>query len=207
MKSLASTLGSLALITLLNAGCVTNVPYPNGRPVTIINPDDAGFVRGTGIESQDLVRVADQMARGILNAYPIRDAASSPHVILDPVENNTRFPINQDIFLRSIRVRLNQNAAGRVIFLARDRMETLEREREWKREGRVLSSTDPNVNGFRGADYILTGSLDGMSASSRDGVSDYVLYSFQLIDADTSVLVWEDFAEIKKQGLTDVVYR
>ena len=86
-------------------------------------------------------------------------------------------------------------------------METLEREREWKREGRVLSSTDPNVNGFRGADYILTGSLDGMSASSREGVSDYVLYSFQLIDADTSVLVWEDYAEIKKQGLTDAVYR
>lgn len=207
MKPLASTLGSLALIALLNAGCVTNVPYPNGRPVQVLNPDDAGFVRGTGIESQDLVAVADKMARGILGADPIRNAAASPYVILDPVTNNTRFPINQDIFLRSIRVRLNEQAAGRVIFLARDRMETLERERAWKQEGRVLSSTDPHVNEFRGADYVLTGNLDGLSASSSQGMSDYILYSFQLIDANTSALVWESYAEVKKQGLTDAVYR
>ena len=39
------------------------------------------------------------------------------------------------------------------------------------------------------------------------GTSDYVLYTFQLIDARTSVIVWEDFAEIKKQGLEDAAYR
>jgi hypothetical protein len=34
-----------------------------------------------------------------------------------------------------------------------------------------------------------------------------VLYDFQLIDARTSALVWEDSAEIKKQGLEDAAYR
>jgi PBP1b-binding outer membrane lipoprotein LpoB len=38
-------------------------------------------------------------------------------------------------------------------------------------------------------------------------VSDYVLYSFQLIDARTTEIVWEDLAEIKKQGLEDAAYR
>jgi hypothetical protein len=34
-----------------------------------------------------------------------------------------------------------------------------------------------------------------------------VLYTFQLIDARTSAIVWEDLAEIKKQGLDDAAYR
>ena len=39
------------------------------------------------------------------------------------------------------------------------------------------------------------------------GTSDYVLYSFRLTDARTSRIVWEDVAEIKKQGLEDAAYR
>src|SRR2546426_436351 len=39
------------------------------------------------------------------------------------------------------------------------------------------------------------------------GISDYVLYSFELVDARTSAIVWQDFAEIKKQGLEDAAYR
>jgi PBP1b-binding outer membrane lipoprotein LpoB len=46
-----------------------------------------------------------------------------------------------------------------------------------------------------------------MSGRTSQGVSDYVLYSFQLIDARTSEIVWEDSAEIKKQGLEDAAYR
>lgn len=198
--------GASALF-LSGAGCVTDVPYPNGRPVTVYGADDEGFVQGTGIESQDLVAVTDAMARAILNTPAIRDAANPPTVVLDPVINNTRFPINEEIFLRRIRALLNQRAAGRVYFLARNRMQTLENEREMKRDGRVLSSSDPRENQFLGADYFLTGALDGMSSSSRDGVSDYVMYSFQLIDAPSSLIIWEDFREIKKQALSDVVYR
>jgi len=46
-----------------------------------------------------------------------------------------------------------------------------------------------------------------MTTKSARGVSDYVLYSFQLIDARTSSIVWEDFSEVKKQGLDDAAYR
>jgi len=34
-----------------------------------------------------------------------------------------------------------------------------------------------------------------------------VLYSFQLIDARTAEIIWEDFSELKKQGLEDASYR
>ena len=46
-----------------------------------------------------------------------------------------------------------------------------------------------------------------MTTRAKAGVSDYVLYSFQLIDARTSDIVWEDQAEIKKQGLEDAAYQ
>jgi len=193
---------------LVWTGCASSgVKNPSGVPVTRLNPDEQGFVAGTGIESQDLVAVADKMARSILAIPQIAQAPRPPVVVLDPVENKTRFPINKDIFLTRIRAQLNSRAAGKVIFLARDRMATLERERNLKREGAVTSASDPNLQEFQGADYFLTGTLEGLSTRTRAGTSDYILYTFQLIDARTSAIVWEDMAEVKKQGLEDAAYR
>ena len=53
----------------------------------------------------------------------------------------------------------------------------------------------------------LTGTLQGLSTRTTKGTSDYILYAFQLIDVRTSAIVWEDSAEIKKQGLEDAAYR
>ena len=202
-------LSSLAGAALWFSGCATTegVQNPTGVPVTEMKPDERGFVAGTGVESQDLVAVTDKMARSILAIPQIAGAPRPPYVVLDPVVNETRFPINKTIFLDRIRMQLNSKATGRALFLARDRMAALERERELKRSGQVTASSDPNVVEFRGADYFLTGKLQGMSTRTSQGNSDYVLYSFQLIDARTSVTVWEDFAEIKKQGLEDAAYR
>jgi PBP1b-binding outer membrane lipoprotein LpoB len=169
--------------------------------------DEKGFVAGTGIESQDLVAVTDKMARSIVGLPQIANAATPPVVVLDPVINETRFPINKEMFLTRIRVLLNSKAAGKVQFLARDRMAALEQERARKQSGQVTSVSDPNVTEFLGGDYFLTGTLQGLSTRTSQGTSDYILYTFQLIDARTSVIVWEDFAEIKKQGLEDAAYR
>jgi hypothetical protein len=94
-----------------------------------------------------------------------------------------------------------------VIFLARERMAALEHERQLKQSGQVTSSADPNTVEFKGADFFLTGKLDGLTTRTSAGTSDYILYSFQLIDARTSDIIWEDSAEIKKQGLEDAAYR
>lgn len=192
----------------LLAGCATGVQNPRGVSVTEMKADERGFVAGTGIESQDLVRVADKMARSILAAPQIARAQGIPRVVLEPLGmNDTRFPINKDIFLTRIRAQLNSQAAGKVIFLARDRMATLERERDLKRSGQVTSGSDPNAVEFKGADFFLTGKLSSLTTRSSKGVSDYVLYTFQLLDARTSDIIWEGFEEIKKQGLEDAVYR
>ncbi len=191
------------------SGCATTagVKNPSGVAVTEMRPDERGFVAGTGIESQDMVTVTDKMARSILGIPQIARAQVPPSIVLEPVVNNTRFPINKDIFLTRLRTQLNSKAMGQVSFLDREMMKTLERERELKRSGQVTASADPRPVEFGGADYFLTGKLDGMTTRTSQGTSDYVLYSFRLTDARTSRIVWEDSAEIKKQGLEDAAYR
>src|SRR5436190_9074394 len=201
---------SLAILILagLSAGCAsTGVKNPSGVPVTVMKADEQGFVAGTGVESQDLVAVTDKMARSILSVPQIANAQGTPRVVLDPVINETRFPINKDIFLTRIRAELNTKARGKVIFLARERMAALEHERQLKQSGQVTSSSDPNLVEFKGADFFLTGKLSGLSTKTSAGTSDYILYTFQLVDARTTDIIWEDSAEIKKQGLEDAAYR
>jgi PBP1b-binding outer membrane lipoprotein LpoB len=208
MKSYVNYTLSLAAVAALTAGCASSgVKNPRGVPVTEMKADERGFVAGTGVESQDLVTVTDKMARSILAIPEIANAQGAPRVVINPVNNETRFPINKDIFLTRIRAQLNSKAAGKVRFLARDQMASLERERDLKQSGQVTASSDPNVVEFKGADYFLTGTLQNMTTRTSKGVSDYVLYSFRLIDARTSDIVWEDMAEIKKQGLEDAAYR
>ena len=212
MKSLTTkltfTFSTLALATLIG-GCssTSGVKNPSGVPVTHMKADEQGFVAGTGIESQDLVTVTDKMARSVLAIPQIANAATPPIVVLDPVDNQTRFPINKEIFLTRIRTELGIKCGGKVQFLARERMAALEKERNLKREGAVTANSDPRVQEFKGADYFLTGSLQGLSTRTKAGTSDYILYDFQLIDVRSGVIVWTDKAEIKKQGLEDAAYR
>jgi PBP1b-binding outer membrane lipoprotein LpoB len=169
--------------------------------------DERGFVAGTGVESQDLVSVTDKMARGIVGIPEIANAKVTPRVVLEPVVNETRFPINKDLFLARIRSQLIEKSMGKARFLDRDMMKTLEHERALKQSGQVTASADPNVTEFRGADYFLTGKLQGLTTRTSQGTSDYILYTFRLTDARTSEIVWESSAEIKKQGLEDAAYR
>src|SRR5262245_54411529 len=189
-------------------GCAsTGVKNPSGVAVTEMKADERGFVTGTGMESQDLVAVADKMARSILNTPEIARAQGTPRIVLQPVDNQTRFPINKEIFLTKIRAELNSKTGGKVRFLARDQMAALEGERDLKQRGQVTSSSDPRVVEFKGADFFLTGTLQGLTTTTSKGTSDYILYTFRLVDVRTSDIIWEDQAEIKKQGLEDAAYR
>lgn len=207
LKKLSYSIATLAMAAAL-AGCASKgVKNPSGTGVTRMNADEQGFVAGTGVESQDLVAVTDKMARSILEIPQIASAARPPTIVLEPVDNQTRFPINKDIFLTRLRGQLNSKARGKVIFLARAQMAALEAERNRKRLNQVTASSDPAAQEFQGADFLLTGSLQGLSTRTGAGTSDYVLYAFQLIDARTTAIVWEDNAEVKKQGLQDAAYR
>src|SRR6185436_19369630 len=94
-----STLSALCALALVTGCTTTGVKNPSGVPVTQMNADEQGFVAGTGIESQDIVRVTDEMARKILSVPEIANAPQTPRILMDPVRNNTRFRFNEQIFL------------------------------------------------------------------------------------------------------------
>jgi PBP1b-binding outer membrane lipoprotein LpoB len=199
---------SATALAVVLAGCASSgVKNPSGTGVTEMRPDERGFVGGTGVESTDIVTVTDKMAREILSTPEIASAQNKIYVITDPVINNTRFPINKEIFLTRIRSELNSKARGKMTFLAREYAATLEKERQLKQTGQVTTSSDPHVQEFRGADYLLTGKLEGQSTRTSKGISDYVLYTFQLVNVRNTEIVYEGSYEIKKQGLEDASYR
>lgn len=200
---------TLLAASLATSGCYyEHIEHPAGVPATQVGVRDAGFVAGTGIESQDIVAVTDKMAAGILALPQFNNVSGqAPCLAVLPVKNETSFPINQDIFTTRIEDALAEKAPGRMRFLARDRMAELQHELDLKRTGQVTSSTDPSVVAFKGVDYFLTGTLISRGTSTSAGRSDYILYSFQLIDPNTSVEIWRGSAEIKKQGTEDAVYR
>lgn len=184
---------------LLLAGCAEK------PDVSYVDPGAQGGVAGTGIESQDLIAVTDKMVRAILSTPAIANASKPPTIILLPVENTTRFPIDKDIFLTRIKAELGAKAQGKVIFLARDRTEAILKEKELQAKGTV-SQRGGDVK-MTGGDYMLTGELSGISQSNSKGQSDYVLYTFRLIDAKTGQELWQDYSEIKKEGSDSSVYR
>ena len=193
-------MGLIVLIFIFLSGCATT---PSSH-TQVIMPDQDDGMGGTGVDAEDVRVVGRKMAISILEVPEIMKAQGMPRIALLPVKNSTRFIINKDILTTKIRIELNKNATGNVRFLARDRMEDILAERKSKREGLVTSSSEGEL---KGVDFYLTGEMTGISKGAEGNRSDYVLMSFQLIDPETSDIVWEDSYEFKKVGSAGVVYQ
>jgi len=144
------------------------------------------------------------MAESLLSIPEITKAEGMPRIALLPVKNSTRFVFNKDIFTTKIRIELNKNANRKVRFLARDRIEDIMKERERKREKMVTASKEADM---LGVDFYLTGEIAGLSKATKGHRSDYFILSFQLIDTETSDIIWEDAYEVKKEGIAGVAYQ
>jgi hypothetical protein len=66
MMNIRLSFAALALAGIVSGCSSAGVKNPSGAGVKEMRPEDRGRVAGTGIESQDLVRVADKMARSIV---------------------------------------------------------------------------------------------------------------------------------------------
>ena len=111
-------------------GCAPyNQHNPSGVPISEMRTDERGFPASADIESEDIPAVAHKMAREILSTPEIANAKGVPRIVLLPLKNDTRLPINKEILLERIMATLNEKSSGKVLFLARERVE-LERERD-----------------------------------------------------------------------------
>ena len=198
------------------SGCASEaVRNPAGVSAAMLNPDGAAVAPIAGIEAQDLAAVTDRMARGIAGIPEIARARIAPHVVLEPVTNNTPCPIDKDVFLTRIRVMLNSKAMNKVRFLDRAMMARFREEQQTRISAELTTSAVPSAmpvaalrtGELRGADYFLAGRLDGMAAGTAAGGDERVLCRFRLTDAGTGATVWEDSCELRKAGLEVAAHR
>lgn len=158
------------------------------KKTTILDASQEDTLGGTGTSSADIRSMAERMAREIAalswpsntNVAPGAPADTSKvRIALTDIENQTRFPINPNVIKDRLLADLVEFSAG----------------------SKIQFTENP-----QGADYFLSARITSLSKGSSEGVSDYLLYSFKLIDkADT--VSWMRTYETKKQGNVGVMYR
>jgi PBP1b-binding outer membrane lipoprotein LpoB len=189
----------LLAAAVVAAGCGVKTVQTN-----YVNPDTYGTVEGTGIEARDVRAVTSQMATELLSSAAIQKFNGVPRVAVLPVQNRSRFLVDQEIFTTLITDMLIQNASGKLAILNRDIAREIQKEREMKRSGQVDSGAQ---KALAGADFFLDGEIQSLSASNAAAQSDYVVIRFQLTDAESGIVVWSNSFQMKKEGSWGVMYQ
>jgi PBP1b-binding outer membrane lipoprotein LpoB len=194
---------------LLVAGCLALLVAACGssKKTRRVEMSDDDAIMGTGIESADVEAMA-AFAKSLI-AHPELTGPGVqgvPTVAIHPVENNTRFDFDGELFVRRIRQQLVEKAYGRIRFVTRGEMDqaVIERERIAKREGEYTSSKQETKTG---ADFYLTGTASAVSKVGRGMESDAIWVDFRLIDAENGEILWEKALKTKKVGKAGVIYR
>jgi Peptidoglycan-synthase activator LpoB len=72
---------------------------------------------GTALQFRGLANITDQLVSDILNLSQIRSAKTTPHILLDPIINETKLVINTQLLLGRMRVMLNSKAKNKIRFI------------------------------------------------------------------------------------------
>lgn len=198
--------------TLMVCACApVSRPGDSGYAPVYEDPNTSGQLSGIGVESQDVSAMTNTMVTGMLQNPLLTGRQRAVRVILDSkyFNNQSSTRTDKDLITDQLRVELNRAAQGRIIFLAREYSDVVNEEREMKRTGELSKGTIGLAKAQAGADFRLVGrmtSQDSLNVST--GLkSRYHQFVFEMIDLETSGIIWNDKFEFKKTGQDDVVYR
>ena len=200
----------LVISFCLAAGCAPTIPRPGGTKPEYVDPGTPGPVAGTGVESQDIVGMADAMMRDMMANPLLTSQSRPPMVIIDEkyFSNESDQRIDKRLITDRLRINLNRAANGRMRFVARHAAGMVEHERKLKRDGTV-SGGQRYAEKTLGADYRLTGRITSRTAiQTSSGMSSrFFQITFEMVDLESGELVWSNYYEFKKSGQDDVIYR
>lgn len=192
----------IILLLLLSLSACKYSTLPNKTKILDSSQDDN--LGGTGTDSTDIRTMAERMAREIAGINWPKEGVT-PRVALLPLDNQTRFRIDPKLLQNKLVKDLINFSQGRVSYLARDSEQAVMAERAKKRAG--MYDQGKSTAAMAGADYLLKGEMRSLSKASKEGVSDYIVYSFQLIDSESGVILWMGDYETKKMSQTGVIYQ
>jgi penicillin-binding protein activator len=166
------------LFAVLAAGC-----RHTNSPTITLDADADDEIGGSGVDSGDVRSLAQRMSRSLL-ALPLTSAEGAPRVAVQPLLNQSRFRIDAALIQNKLVAELVRRSAGKLLFLGND------------------DGHDTHAH-----HYVLQGELRSLSKSDGAVTSDYLVYSFKLIDAVGGGVVWMDDFETKKAAAIGVVYQ
>jgi PBP1b-binding outer membrane lipoprotein LpoB len=179
----------------------------------ILQPDEEDNLGGTFFESGDIRTIASKMSAAILSTQAINGHPGIVYIAISPIRNNTRFVVDNDIFISRLRIELNKVAKEKIRFFSQNVGQEARSKILQERSGAAAIEESVETegkldSGLAKSDYILTGELSGLSKAAEGAVrSDYLIMSFQLVDPITNEVLWEDAYETKKKSGTSVLYR
>lgn len=207
-KALLVTLPALALM----GACATGSPGDAGRAATEVSLGSRGPVQGVGIGGGDIVSMTQRMARDMLVSPSVTGSSGAPpRVIIDAqyfrIEGSQ--PLNRNAITQRLLTELNRAAGGRLVFVGRRHAGMVAEERELKREGVTDAGSRKLIKVQLGADYRLAGTFSTLDqVQARTGLQQrYNQLVFELVDLESSEIVWTGIYEVERAATDDVVYR
>lgn len=194
MNPLLNVMATIAVGALF-VGCAK---APPASPVNRIDSTDAAEGGNIlGVESDNIIEVADNMARELLSWGGFQKMEKAPALVVMTPENRTRFKLDTRLVSDRFVEALVKNAEGAFMIYDRSAWDAIQTERALKEEGTVGGQISGAV---AGADYFLKSELRDLSTSDGRTETSFVQVNFRMIDASTSALIWTEVYDWKKAG-------
>ncbi|MCG5495842.1 penicillin-binding protein activator LpoB [Ectothiorhodospira variabilis] len=154
--------------------------------------------------------MTDRMMRDMLSNPSVAGQVPPARVIVDAdyLRNESSSRINRNIITDRLRVELNRAANGRIVFVGRHYSDMVAEERRLKRENEVSHGSGQSALPS-GADYRLGGRITSIDAvdASQGKVSRYHQFIFEMVDLETSNIVWTGMYDYRRSAQDDIIYR
>lgn len=206
---------SLALVVLQLSGCGSTSNESSSVFKSSIYNDpatvDNKVVQGIGIESQDILAMTDYIMTSIISEDRIVNRSNAARIVLDSKYfiNESSSRINKNLLTDRLRIQLNEKAADKLVFVGREYIAMIEKERALKRSGTTDAGTIRTTNATAGADFRLTGRISSLDSvnSNTQLTSRYHQIIFELYDLELGTVAWNGIYEFKKTAQDNVLYR
>ncbi len=145
------------------------------------------------LSGQGINLMTDKILRSLVKSEPFRQTNGIERIALHQFDNRTNEKLDESLFTSKLRAETNEKIPGRVRFVSRrfEVLDAVEEERRKKRDGDLTVKKENIKKRMSGVGYFLTGKLQALPDREQ-----YRLFSFQLIDAENSDIIWEGQFEI-----------